>query len=243
MFQELNPGKFAFWRELHWFLMFGHPEVQDAAVRVLLILFWQQSVQLVTLICRTDDSGDSQLSGNYWLLVPLLRLLGHNNDEVVADLLKLFAPLARSYSSGDEEEDLHDLDLDEANEDRLIRLARSVVSEASRSEILKEAMVQVSPRFIVRAMDWPCDVRDFVLDVVLTRSVMQELTVSPELAGEFWDVMIHLLRECGLAGQSWVSTTLKELARISERVVSQSSGEDLRMVRSVCSPKVPLALQ
>ena len=243
VFQELNPGKFAFWRELHWFLMFGHPEVQDAAVRVLLILFWQQSVQLVTLICRTDDSGDSQLSGNYWLLVPLLRLLGHNNDEVVADLLKLFAPLARSYSSGDEEEDLHDLDLDEANEDRLIRLARSVVSEASRSEILKEAMVQVSPRFIVRAMDWPCDVRDFVLDVVLTRSVMQELTVSPELAGEFWDVMIHLLRECGLAGQSWVSTTLKELARISERVVSQSSGEDLRMVRSVCSPKVPLALQ
>ncbi|CAE7450639.1 RYR1, partial [Symbiodinium necroappetens] len=237
VFQELNPGKFAFWRELHWFLMFGHPEVQDAAVRVLLILFWQQSVQLVTLICRTDDSGDSQLSGNYWLLVPLLRLLGHNNDEVVADLLKLFAPLARSYSSGDhEEEDIHDLD--EANEDRLIRLARSVVSEASRSEILKEAMVQVSPRFIVRAMDWPCDVRDFVLDVVLTRSVMQELTVSPELASEFWDVMIHLLRECGLAGQSWVSTTLKELARISERVVSQSSGEDLRMVRSVCSPKV-----
>ena len=243
VFQELNPGKYAFWRELHWFLMYGHPEVQDAAVRVLLILFWQQSIQLITLICRSDDSRDTgQLSGNYWLLVPLLRLMGHNSDDVVSDLLTLFAPLAHNYSagSGHEEEDLHELrdDATDRNEDRLVRLARSVISEASRSEILKEAMVQVSPRFIVRAMDWPCDVRDFVLDIVLTRSVMQELTVSPALASEFWDVMIHLLRECGLAGQSWVSTTLKELARISERVVSQSGGEDLRMVRSVCSPKV-----
>lgn len=58
------------------------------------------------------------------------------------------------------------------------------------------------------------------LQVVLTRSVMQELTVSSDLATEFWSVVIHLLRECGLAGQAWVSTTLKELAQIAEKARS-----------------------
>ncbi|CAE7451866.1 RYR1 [Symbiodinium natans] len=229
VYQEQNAGKFAFWRELHWFLMYGHPDVQDAAVRVLLILFWQQSEKLMTLICGTGDSGDGQLSENYWLLVPLLKLLGHNSDDVVADLLTLFAPLAEGSTGTHDEED-------EGSEESLIRQARKVIK--NRSEILKDAMVQVSPRFIVRAMDWPCDVRDFVLGIVLTRSVMQELTVSPKLAEEFWAVMVHLLTDCGLAGQSWVSQTLKELAETTKSRVSLSGGEDLRMVRSVCSPKV-----
>lgn len=39
------------------------------------------------------------------------------------------------------------------------------------------------------------------------------------MAKEFWSVVIHLLRECGLAGQAWVSTTLKELAMIAEKVL------------------------
>ena len=231
VFPEQTPGKFAFWKEFYWFLMHGHPDVQDAAVRLLLILFWQQSVNLISLICNTEGTG--QLSGSYWLIVPLMRLLGHKNDDVVKDILTLFTPLAQSHVDGDDDDDL-----DEDSEDRLLKLSKSMISDANRSEILREAMVQVSPRFIVRAMDWPCDVRDFVLQVVLTRSVMQELTVSPDLATEFWDVIIHLLRECGLAGQAWVSTTLKELAQIAQKVVAQSNGEDLRMVRSICSPKV-----
>ena len=223
VFPDQKPGKYSFWRELHWFLMYGHPDVQDAAVRLVMIMFWQQSIQLITLVCTPSDTG--QLAGNDWLMVPLMRLLGHKNDEVVKDILMLFTPLAQSQETEEDDED--------STEVKLMRLALSTISEASRSVILKEAMVQVSPRFIVRAMDWPCDVRDFVLQVVLTRSVMQELTVS--MSGEFWDVIIHLLRECGLAGQAWVSTTLKELARIAEKT---ALAEDLRMVRSVCSPKV-----
>lgn len=155
VFGEQTPGKFAFWRELHWFLMHGHPDVQDAAVRVILILFWQQSTSLIKLICTTEGTG--QLSGSYWLIVPLMRLLGHKNDEVVKDVLTLFTPLAHSHSAGDDD------DLDEDSEDRLLKLAKTVISDANRSDILRQAMVQVSPRFIVRAMDWPCDVRDFVL--------------------------------------------------------------------------------
>lgn len=155
VFGEQTPGKFAFWRELHWFLMHGHPDVQDAAVRVILILFWQQSSSLIKLICTTEGTG--QLSGSYWLIVPLMRLLGHKNDEVVKDVLTLFTPLAHSHSAGDDD------DLDEDSEDRLLKLAKTVISDANRSDILRQAMMQVSPRFIVRAMDWPCDVRDFVL--------------------------------------------------------------------------------
>ena len=138
--------------------MHGHPDVQDAAVRLLLILFWQQSVNLISLICNTEGTG--QLSGSYWLIVPLMRLLGHKNDDVVKDILTLFTPLAQSHVDGDDDDDL-----DEDSEDRLLKLSKSMISDANRSEILREAMVQVSPRFIVRAMDWPCDVRDFVLQV------------------------------------------------------------------------------
>ena len=38
-----------------------------------------------------------------------------------------------------------------------------------------------------------------------------------------------------MAGQAWVSTALKEFARIAEKVAASSS--DLRIVRSICGPK------
>ncbi len=126
----------------------------------------------------------------------------------------------------------------ESPEEKLLRMTKGMISDTRRSELLKEAAVNMGPRFIVRAMDWPAQARDFMLGVLITDRVLTELATS-RLAPEFWDAIIHLLRTAGLFGQRWVADTLRQLARISHRTAIQSGGEDLSLVRAVCSPQVP----
>ena len=104
--------------------MYGHPDVQDAAVRLLLIRLLATEFE-----SHKSDLRHRGLWTAFWRVLAdcVLRLLGHKNDEVVKDVLTLFTPLAQGHQ---DDEDLDDLD--EASEDRLLRLAKSMLSEANR---------------------------------------------------------------------------------------------------------------
>jgi hypothetical protein len=250
IFEGENKRTYKVWHELHTYLRYGHPDVQAAIIRVVLMLFWQCDVKSKAqsydlLLAITKDKG--QTAGQFWFFPQLVRMLGHKSDPVVEDVLTLLEPMVRSLEDlrgefqmteeGGEEQEVDEED--ETAEKRLERLAKEMLADGERAKVLKDTITNekygVGPKFIIKAMDWKSSVRDFVLGILLTEKVLTELSTTA-LANDFWDVIIHLLRFSGVSGQRWVSETLKQLARFGRKNAAQDF--DFKVVEGVCSPRV-----